>query len=154
MPLGIALFLFWLVLLLRFPRIMLPFSGVLAAIALLIAGAFGLHKWYSGNLINQLETRVLYAPDNCEFGKPLRVVIDNKGEHTISRLSWQLTATAPDYNTNQLDISVTDATYQIDQAIAPGQQWQGCYAVPRLRSGARAPDLDYRMTRISAQFND
>ncbi|WP_339648055.1 hypothetical protein [Halopseudomonas pelagia] len=154
MPLGIALFLIWLVLLLRFPRIMLPFSGVFAALALLLAGAFGVHKWYAGNLVGQLETRIIYTPNNCEFGKPLRVIIDNKGERTASQISWQLMATAPNYNTNLLDISITDATYQIDQPIAPGQQWQGCYAVPPLRSGARAPDLDYRMDRIRADFNN
>lgn len=154
MPLGIALFLIWLVLLLRFPRIMLPFSGVLAALALLAAGAMGVHKWYTGNLLGQLDTRVLYDPEHCAFGQPLRVVVDNQGERTIHGISWQLTASQPGYNTNLLDISVTDATYRVDQVIAPGQQWQGCYAVPRLRSGARAPDLDYHLDRIRADFND
>lgn len=152
MPLGIALFLIWLVLLLRFPKIMLPFSGVIAALALLLAAALGLRHWYTGGLIGQLDISIEYQPESCDFGKPLRVLIVNQGERTVNQMSWQLMATQPDYNTNLLDISVSDATYQIDQAIAPGQQWQGCYAVPRLRSGARAPDLEYRMDRIGADF--
>ena len=40
--LGVAIFLVWLVLLLRFPRVMLPVSGVLAGLGLLLGLVMGL----------------------------------------------------------------------------------------------------------------
>lgn len=154
MALGIALFLIWLVLLLRIPRLMLPVSAALLALALLVAAALGIRYWYTSHLIDQLQTSAAYQPDRCEFGKPLRVVIDNRSAHTATQIRWQLTATRPEFNTNLLDISITEAMYHTDQALAPGEQWQGCYSVPALRSGAQAADLDYRLVRISAQFQD
>ncbi|WOD11985.1 hypothetical protein RPW65_03695 [Pseudomonas sp. NyZ704] len=154
MALGIALFLIWVVLLLRFPRIMLPISGAVAALALLVAAALGLRHWYTGNLVDHLHTSVAFQPDDCAFGKPLRVLIENRSDRTATQIRWQLTATQPDYNTNLVDIGITDATYQTEQALPPGQQWQGCYRVPPLRSGAHAADLDYRLDRLDADFQD
>ncbi|MFO7706459.1 MAG: hypothetical protein R6V43_15210 [Halopseudomonas sp.] len=154
MALGIALFLIWLVLLLRFPRPMLPISAALLALALLVAAVLGIRYWHASNLTDQLQTNAAYQPDRCDFGKPLRVVIDNRSARTATRIRWQLTATYPDYNTNLLDIGITDAMYHTDQALAPGEQWQGCYSVPALRSGAQAADLEYRLVRIRAQFQD
>ena len=152
MPLGIAVFLVWLVLLLRFPRVMLPFSGVLVGLLPILAAAVGIRQWYTGNLAAQLQTSVRYQPESCDFGKPLRVTIDNQGSRSASQISWQLQATQPGFNTNLLDVSVSDATYQSTQALPPGEQWSGCYAVPRLRSGYRAPDLEYRIERLRADF--
>lgn len=154
MVLGVALFLFWLVLLLRFPRIMLPISGAVAALALVVAAVMGVRHWHNANQVDQLHTSVAYQPDQCEFGSPLRVLIENRSDRTATEIRWQLTATQPDYNTNLLDISVADASYQSNQALPPGQQWQGCYRVPRLRSGVQAADLDYRLDRLSADFQD
>lgn len=154
MALGVALFLFWVVLLLRFPRIMLPVSGAVAALALVAAAIFGVRHWYSGNLADQLHTSAAYQPEQCEFGKPLRIVIDNRSDRTATNIRWQLVATQPEYNTNLLDISVTDATYQTSQALPSGEQWQGCYRVPRLRSGVQAAGLEYRLDRLSADFQN
>lgn len=154
MALGIALFLIWLVLLLRFPRPMLPISAALLALALLVAAVLGIRYWHASNLTDQLQTSAAYQPERCDFGKPLRVVIDNRSARTATQIRWQLTATQPGFNTNLLDISITEAIYHTDQALAPGEQWQGCYSVPPLRSGAQAAELDYRLVRIRAQFQD
>lgn len=154
MPLGIALLLIWLVLLLRFPRIMLPVSGVLIGLGLLLATGVGIKQWLDGRQVDKLDISIRYAPDTCEFGKPLSVRIANQGSRTANHISWRLQANQPGYNTNLLDVSMADAVYQTDQALPPGEQWQRCYSTPRLRSGYRAPDLEYRAERVRADFHN
>lgn len=152
MALGIALLLVWLILLVRFPRVMLPASGIIVAIALLLAAAAGTWQWWHERQVSDLQISVSHAPEACDFGKPLQVSIHNTARHTASHISWQLTAVQPGYNTNLLDIGVTASLYEVNQTLQPGEQWQACYAVPRLRSGYRAADLDFHAERVRAEF--
>lgn len=152
MALGIALLLVWLILLVRFPRIMLPASGIIVVIALLLAAAVGIWQWQHGQQVSQLEISIQYAPEACDFGKPIQVSIHNTGGRTTRHISWQLRAIQPGYNTNLLDIGVTGSTYQLNQSLHPGAQWQACYVVPPLRSGHRATDLQYHAEQIRADF--
>ncbi|MFA5677266.1 MAG: multidrug transporter [Pseudomonas sp.] len=152
MPLGIALLLIWLILLVRFPRIMLPVSGIVIVITLLLAAAVGAWQWRHERQVNRLEISVRYLPEACDFGKPLQVSILNASPHTTRHISWQLKAIQPGYNTNLLDIGVTGSTYQLSQPLHADQQWQQCYAVPPLRSGYRPADLQYHADRIRADF--
>ncbi|MFN3579356.1 MAG: hypothetical protein ACK4VV_02645 [Pseudomonas sp.] len=154
MPFGIALLLIWLVLLLRFPRVMLPLSGVVVALALTLAAGVGVKQWQDGRQTDQLHISIQHLPAECEFGKPLRVLIDNQSKRTANNISWQLLATQPGYNSSVLDVSVNDAIYHANRALPPGEQWQQCYAVPRLRQGYRAPDLLYRAQRVRAEFHN
>lgn len=154
MPLGIALLLIWLVLLLRFPRVMLPFSGVLVALALTLAAGVGVKQWLDSRQVKQLHISIQYLPAECDFGQPLRVLIDNRSEQTARDISWQLHATQPGYNSSVLDVSVTGARYHTDRPVSAGSQWQRCYAVPNLRQGYRAPDLLYRAEKVGAEFHD
>ena len=152
MALGIALLLVWLILLVRFPRVLLPASGIILVIALLLAAAAGVWQWRHGQHVSQLEISVQYAPQACDFGKPIQVTVHNTSHRTTGHISWQLRATQPGYNTNLLDIGVTGNTYQLDQALQPDEQWQACYVVPPLRSGHRAADLQYLAERVRADF--
>ena len=152
MALGIAFLLVWLILLVRFPRVMLPASGILVVIALLLAAAAGIWQWRHGQNVSQLEISIKHAPEMCDFGKPLQVSIHNTSSHTTHHISWELWAIQPGYNTNLLDIGVTGSTYQLNQTLHPDEQWQACYVVPPLRSGHRAADLQYHAERIRADF--
>ncbi|QIB49729.1 hypothetical protein [Pseudomonas sp. OIL-1] len=152
MALGIVLLLAWLILLVRFPRPMVPASLVLVGLALLLGAIVATMQWLDGRRADQLDMSVAYAPDACEFGKPLRVDIINNSAHTVTLISWRLLAAQPGFNTNLVDTSTTAATYRVDQSIPPEGDWTGCYRVPRLRTGYRAPDLDYRMDDVRAEF--
>lgn len=152
MALGIALLLVWLILLVRFPRVMLPASGIIVIIALLLAAAAGIWQWRHDRQVSALQISITHAPEACDFGMPLQVSIHNTAEHPARHISWQLTAVQPGYNTNLLDIGVTASLYEIDQTLQPGERWEGCYAVPRLRSGYRAADLQYHAERVRAEF--
>lgn len=152
MALGIALLLVWLVLLVRFPRVMLPASGIIVVIALLLAAAAGTWQWWHERQLAELEISISHVPETCDFGKPLQVRIHNTSSHPVRHISWQLNAVQPGYNTNLLDIGVTASRYEVAQTLQPGEQWQTCYTVPRLRSGYRAGDLEYHAQRIRAEF--
>lgn len=152
MPLGIALLLIWLILLVRFPRVMLPTSGIVIVIALLLAAAVGVWQWRHERQVNRLEITVRYLPEACEFGKPIQVSINNASSHTTRQVSWQLSATQPNYNTNLLDVGITASTYHMNQPLPVGEQWLQCYSAPPLRSGYRATDVQYHASRVSAEF--
>lgn len=152
MALGIVFLLVWLILLVRFPRIMFPASGILVAIFLLLAAAVGIWQWRHEQQVSRLEFSIHYTPHTCDFGKPLQVRIHNTSHRTTSHLSWQLRATQPGYNTNLLDIGVTSNTYQLSLPLHPDEQWQKCYALPPLRRGYRAADLQYQADHIRANF--
>lgn len=153
MPLGIVLLLVWLVLLVRFPRVMLPVSGVLAGLGLLLALFVVGRQWLDDRHTDQLLVQISYAPESCDFGRPLQVAIENQSGRTASNIHWRLHATQPGFNTNLLDLNTTDATFRLDQALEPGESWIRCYRVPPLRSGFRAPDLNYRAEGIRADFS-
>lgn len=154
MPLGITLLLIWLVLLVRFPRIMLPASGIIVAITLVLAAGVGIWQWQHDKQVDMLEISVRYLPEQCDFGKPLQVSVHNSSAHTVTQASWQLRAVQPGYNTNLLDIGVTENLYRLGQPLHPAQHWQQCYSVPRLRSGFRAEDLEYHADKVRADFTE
>ena len=152
MPLGIVLLMVWLVMLVRFPRIMLPASGIIVVLALLLAAVVGIKQWRHESRVDQLEISVRFAPADCDFGKPILVSIQNASGRTARQVSWQLQATQPGANANLLDLGVTGSTYQMDQPLHADARWQQCYAAPPLRSGYRAADLQYQAQRVRAEF--
>ena len=149
--LGVALFLVWLILLLRFPRVMLPVSGVLASMALLLGLIMGLLQWQQAQRIEQLSFELTYQPAQCDFGKPLAVRISNRGDIAVHHIRWQLVASQPGYSTNLLDAGVA-LEFNSPARLAPGEQVKLCFSVPRLRRGYREAELEYQADEVSAEF--
>lgn len=154
MPLGIVLLLVWLILLLRYPRIMLPASGVLVALALLLAAFVGVRQWQNNQHLDQLHISIDYQPEACDFGKPLRVRIDNQSGRIASNIEWQLHASQAGQQRNLLDTTVTGGDYRVGEPMKAGGDWERCYRAPALRSGYRPSDLSYRAVELSAHFHD
>src|SRR5690606_25583360 len=92
MPLGIVLLLVWLVLLVRYPRPMLPATAIIGVIALLIAAVAAGAQWRHERQVRQIEISIKHDPERCEFGRPLRVEVHNRSNRTVTGLSWQLRA--------------------------------------------------------------
>jgi hypothetical protein len=152
MPLGIVLLLVWLFLLLRYPRVMLPTSGVLVGLALLLAAFVGIRQWQNNQHLEELHVTIAYQPESCEFGKPLSVKIDNRSELSASDIQWQLHASQPGQQRNLLDTTVAGDVYRVSEILAPGASWQRCFAVVPLRTSYRASDMQYRATDLDARF--
>lgn len=149
--LGLAIFLVWLVLLLRFPRVMLPVSGVLAGVGLLLGLIMGFLQWQQSQRIEQLAFDLSYQPQQCEFGKPLAVRISNQSSYPVQNIAWQLLASQPGHNTNLLDAGVA-LDFTSSARLQPGEQKLLCYSVPRLRRGYRETELEYRVDAVRAEF--
>src|SRR5690554_6711392 len=81
MPLGIVLLLVWLVLLVRYPRPMLPATAIIGVIALLIAAVAAVAQWRHERQVSQIEISIRHDPEHCEFGRPLRVEVHNQHPH-------------------------------------------------------------------------
>lgn len=153
MPLAIALLLVWLILTVKFPRVMLPATGVLVLIAGLLAGGAALWQWQERQRVEQIVFDIRFDPVACSLAQPIRVRIDNQTGRTARQIHWQLHAVQPGYSTNLVDASRDAATYRTERPLAAGEQFEQCLTVPRLRSGYRARDLQYRSDRVSADFN-
>lgn len=149
--LGVAIFFIWLILLLRFPRVMLPVSGVLAGLGLLLGLGVGVMQWQQVKRIEQLDFTLAYQPQQCEFGKPLAVRIRNQSEYSVQQIRWQLEASQPGYDTNLLDAGVA-LGFSTAARLAPGEERLLCYSVPRLRRGYREAELEYRVEAVHADF--
>ncbi|UJJ32610.1 hypothetical protein [Halopseudomonas maritima] len=152
MPYGIALFLVWLVLLLRFPRVMLPVSGVIAAVGLLLGVIMGVLQWQQNQRVEQLGFSLQYQPADCPFGKPLAVVVRNHGEQTARNITWQLWAYQQGYNSNLLDVGSSGQRFSLPGELPAGAQSRVCYSIPRLRSGYSEAELQYRTDTVRADF--
>ncbi len=152
MPYGIALFLIWLVLLLRFPRVMLPVSAVIAGLALLLGAIMGVLQWQQSQRIEQLAFELSYQPESCPFGQPLAVSIHNGGERSARNVSWQLWVNQPGYNSNLVDVASNDQRFTLASELAPGADTRVCYSLPRLRRGYRESELEYRADAVRADF--
>jgi len=149
--LGLAIFLVWLVLLMRFPRVMLPVSGVLAGIGLLLALVMGFLQWQQSQRVEQLAFDLSYQPQQCEFGKPLAVRITNGSNYPVKNITWQLLANQPGHNSNLLDAGLA-LDFASTAHLQPGEQKLFCYSVPRLRSGYRETELEYHADAVRAEF--
>lgn len=154
MPLGVVLLVVWLFLLLRYPRVMLPASGVVLALVLLLAAFVGVRQWQNDQHLDQLHISIAYAPEQCEFGKPLRVEISNRSDQTASNIQWQLQALQAGQQRNMLDTSVAEGRYRVDEPLAAGATWLRCFTIPPVRSGYRASELRYHAADPSATFHD
>src|SRR5690606_30356822 len=89
MPLGIVLLLVWLVLLVRYPRPMLPATAIIGVIALLIAAMAAVTQWRHERQVSQIEISIRHDPEHCEFGRPLRVEVHNRSTRTVTGMSWR-----------------------------------------------------------------
>ncbi|MEL0168440.1 MAG: hypothetical protein VW877_09975 [Pseudomonadaceae bacterium] len=152
MPYGIALFLIWLVLLLRFPRVMLPVSAVVAGLGLLLGAIMGVLQWQQSQRIDHLAFELSYQPDSCPFGQPLAVSVRNGGERSARNISWQLWVNQPGYNSNLVDAASSDQRFTLNTELAPGAATRVCYSLPRLRRGYRESELEYRADAVRADF--
>ncbi|SDU24643.1 hypothetical protein [Halopseudomonas salegens] len=153
MALGIILLLIWLVLLIRFPRVMVPASAGVVAVALLLAALVALWQWFNQRHTDELDFNFRYAPAECEPGQPLQLVLVNQSSRGISNITWQLIGSPAGMNTNMLDVGGAGANYRYDGPLPAGEEWQQCYELPRLRSGYRAQDLNFRAEHIRADVN-
>ncbi len=153
MAFGIALLIVWLILLVRFPRVMLRATGVLIIVAAVFAGGAAFWQWQERQNVGRVDFDIRYDPLACNLAQPIRVRLVNQSGRDAAQISWELHAVQPGYSTNLIDSSSDAATYRTERELAAGDALEQCLPPPRLRSGYRARDLEYRASRIRVDFD-
>src|SRR5690554_6651078 len=138
MPLGIVLLLVWLVLLVRYPRPMLPATAIIGVIALLIAAVAAVTQWRHERQVSQIEISIRHDPERCEFGRPLRVEVHNRSTRTVTGMSWQIRASQAGHSFDLLSGEASRGTYLLDVSARAAGRRQRCYQSPHPRSGDSA----------------
>jgi hypothetical protein len=153
MAFGIALLIVWLVLLVRFPRVMLRATAVLVVIAALIAAGAAFWQWQERQRTERIDFDIRHDALGCSLAQPIRVRLINQSGRDATQIRWELQAVQPGYSTNLVDTSSDAATYRTEQTLTAGEALEQCLPPPRLRSGYRARDLEYRAERIRVDFD-
>ena len=153
MAFGIALLIVWLVLLVRFPRVMLRATAVLVIIAALIAAGAAFWQWQERQRTERIDFDIRFDALGCNLAQPIRVRLTNQSGREAKQIRWELQAVQPGYSTNLVDTSSDAASYRTEQALPAGEVFEQCLPPPRLRSGYRARDLEYRAERVRVDFD-
>lgn len=153
MALGVVLLVVWLILLIRYPRVMLRATAVLAIIAGLFAAVAAFWQWQERQRVARVGFDIRYDAHRCNLAQPIRVQLTNQSGEDARQIRWELQAVQPGYSTNLVDASSDAATYRTERPLPAGEVFEQCLPAPRLRSGYRARDLEYRADRIRVDFD-
>ncbi len=115
-------------LLFMFPRQMVRILAGSAAVAAAIGGYFYWEKRQVEAQRAAVSVAVSYASERCGEAEPLLVTIVNDSSYTVSRVEWVFSARRP--GTRAELTGGWLQRHSSDQAIAPGQQYTGCYPAP------------------------
>ncbi|UAW98915.1 hypothetical protein KEM63_02740 [Halopseudomonas nanhaiensis] len=153
MAFGVVLLIVWLILLIRFPRVMLRATGVLVIVAGVFAAGAAFWQWQQRQRVERIDFDIRYDAHSCNLAQPIRVRLINQSGRDAVQVHWELKAVQPGYSTNLVDTSSDAATYRTEKRLADGEAFEQCLPPPRLRSGYRARDLEYRADRIRVDFD-
>ena len=152
MLIGALLIITWLILLIRYPLRALPISlGALLGLGLVAAWVIWQDQQEAA-LLDQLELRLVYAPDACPAARPLQVTLDNHTPKPLRRLRWNISAHAPGSTLNLVSSTYDAPQYGGPDDLQPGARWQSCVPLPMLRAGYRASTLEFRAERLQGHF--
>jgi hypothetical protein len=154
MPIGILLALTWLILLIRYPSRALPVSLAAALLLGLLAGWVIWQQQRQDHRLAQLEIHLSYDPSSCPAAQPLAVSLRNGSRASLQRLSWKVTAYAPQVSANLVESRYAEGRYAGPEMLAAGAQWRDCMALPPLREGYRASTLAFRAELLRGDFVD
>lgn len=152
MLIGVLLVLTWLILLIRYPLRALPISlGAVLGLAL-VAGWVIWQEQREQRLLGQVQIRLNYAPAACPGAQPLQAVLHNRSGRALRSLRWEVQAFAPGDRINLVERAYDAPRYQGPDALQPGESWETCLPLPRLRPGYRASSLEFRADRLEGTF--
>lgn len=154
MLIGVLLVLTWLILLIRYPLRALPISLGAVLGLVLVAGWVIWQEQREQRLLAQLQIRLAYAPKACTGAQPLQVILHNRSDTALRRLRWEVQAFAPGDRLNLVENAYDSPRYQGPGNLQPGETWEACMPLPRLRPGYRASSLEFRADRLEGSFGD
>ena len=116
------------ILLFLFPR---PMAIVLGVGAVVGAVAGGFYYFQTRDMAAQLkavDVAVAYDPAQCTETEPLLITVSNGSDYTVSRVDWVFSARRPGYRSEMTGAWLKPQ--MMEESVAPGSQWVGCYRAP------------------------
>lgn len=104
--------------------------------------------------LEQLDIRLVYAPQQCPTDRPLHVSITNRNKASLLELRWRIAAYASGDTVNLADNTYTSARYRGPGELQADGNWQDCVPVPVLRNGYRPQTLEFRAEHLQGSFSD
>lgn len=142
---GLIFAIFFLIVLINFPK------QTLSAIGVLIVGVLIL--WYAFVTIpeqkreyaeNKVKIFVTYNATACSPEYPLSIIIINNSGKTLNKAEWRLGAYRTGYSSNLIGYG---NDYSSDKIIKSGESWSACYNIPKnlLSIGYGLDKLEYKV---------
>jgi len=149
---GAALFVTWVILLIRYPNKALPVSlAALVCLLLVAASVYWLDRREQQRL-SYLELRLAYSPGTCPADRPLGLTLLNGSKAALVELRWRIAAYAPGDSVNLAQNLYEAPRYRGPGELLPGATWQDCLPLPVLRPGYRPDTLEFRAERLQGSF--
>lgn len=149
---GVALFITWVILLIRYPNKALPVSlAALVCLLLVAASVYWLDRREQQRL-SYLELRLAYSPATCPADRPLALTLLNGSQAALLELRWRIGAYAPADSVNLAQNLYEAPRYRGPGELLPGATWQDCLPLPVLRPGYRPDTLEFRAERLQGAF--
>ena len=151
---GVLLIIAWLVLLLRYPRKAFPVSLAALVGLAIVAACVAWQDSREADQLARLDLRIVYDPAQCPADRPLQLTLTNSNDVPLSELSWRIAAYAPGDTVNLADNQYTAPHYRGPGELQAGTSWQDCLPMPPLRTGYRAPSMEFRAERLQGSFSN
>ena len=146
------------ILLIIFPKQVLSIIGILVLAIVAII-------FYSQEQENQrqrakdrVQVSIKYDTEKCSAEFPLLVVIQNTGNKTVNKVSWNFAAYKPGYSSNVVSYGTSssswDTPYSTDKILKKGEVNRLCYRVPSLKGYHDPAKLNYKITNKSIAFQN
>ncbi|MGM3390074.1 multidrug transporter [Stutzerimonas stutzeri] len=154
MLIGVLLLLTWLILLIRYPMRAAPISlGALLGLGLVATWVIW-QEQREAHRLEQIEVRMQYDAQGCPAGRPLQVMIENRGTAALMALRWDVAAHSPGSDLDLVQSGYDAPRYSGPGSLAAGESWVSCLPLPSLRPGYRASQLEFRAQRLQGHFAD
>lgn len=149
---GAALFITWVILLIRYPNKALPVSlAALVCLLLVAASVYWLDRREQQRL-SYLELRLAYSPATCPADRPLALSLLNGSKAPLVELRWRIGVYAPGDSVNLAQNLYEAPRYRGPGELLPGATWQDRLPLPVLRPGYRPDTLEFRAERLQGTF--
>jgi len=151
---GLVIFIVFLFLLFKYPKQILVICGLLVICVIILYYVFiTLPNQERTERSNKVTLSIAYNTTNCGLQYPLNVIITNRSDKTVTKVTWWLVVNKPGFSTNLAGYS---ANYSCDKILKPGEAWSVCYMLPSTLNSQNypLPQLEYKTSSKYVYFEE
>ena len=153
---GLVILLVFLFLLFKYPKQTLSIAGLLVVCVVILGYVFViLPEQKRTERRNKVTVSVAYNVNYCGLKYPLHVMIANRSDKTVMKVTWSLVVTKPGFSTNLVEYGLGNH-YSCDKILKPGETWSLCYMLPSNLNSQNYPldQLEYKTSTNYVNFEE